>query len=96
MRFRNTWKRFEEQYLYNLMDCNGRYRVGVHVLQKKGDISSAIEFIKQMIGEGYTFRFERMEPAYGFGYKYETVVDVILKDENETKKLIKILKEIKE
>lgn len=93
MIFLNTWRKFEERYLYNLMDCNGHYRIGIHVLQKKGDIESAIDFVKKIIGKNYNCQFECMELAEGFGdYNRDTVIDIVIEDEDEAKEMIKHLK----
>lgn len=51
MRFRNTWKKFDMQYISNLKNCNGSYTVDVHVQytdSEKNAYEKAVSSIKKL------------------------------------------------
>ena len=99
---RHHFKDFNEKYMYNLLDCNHQYHVGMHVLSDdEGDIiRKATELVDEtlrgLIGK-VDLQFAEMAVAKRCNdelrdYKYEVVIDAIVKTEEEAKKLIALFR----
>ena len=100
---RHHFKDFnEEKYMYNLLDCNHQYHVGMHVLSDdEGDIiRKATELVDETLRGLYgkvDLKFAEMAVAKRCtdelrGYKYEVVIDAIVKTEEEAKNLIALFR----
>lgn len=99
---RHHFKDFNEKYMYNLLDCNHQYHVGMHVLSDDEEdiIRKATELVdetlKGLIGK-VDLQFTEMAVAKRCNdelrdYKYEVVIDAIVKTEEEAKKLIALFR----
>ena len=100
---RHHFKEFNEKYMYNLLDCNHQYHVGMHVLSDENEdvTRKATELVDEtlmgLIGKHLPLQFADVTVAKRCneelrGYKYEVVIDAIVKTEEEAKKLIALFR----
>lgn len=100
----HEFKRFnEKKYMYNLMDCNRQYHVGVHVLSDNeeddviGEAKNLVDkTLLDLTGKKYQLQFSMISLRNLYreleNCRLEIVIDAIVKTEEEAKELIELFR----